>query len=155
MTQEDAASLDRLGQSIKNLTMTVSKKNDNRGKFQFDGWRPNQGAQAWPPKRGMGFRPSTLLKRFMAWKNKQRLVWLRDHDDTQTLSICREQDGVKRAFRYWPDHREVVLNDDGSCSCSDEKGSYIRQWIIADNDTEKVYMAMANSELYAQKMSGD
>lgn len=66
-----------------------------------------------------------MIIRIWAFLTGGRLVWLRDHDGTVTLSIAHETPfGDLIAERYWPNKtRTVKLRPNGSVD-----GAYVEQW---------------------------
>jgi hypothetical protein len=132
--------------------MTAQKKDDRR----FGGLVPapvEEGSSVWPPRGPIGWSLLTTLKRIEAFFTRGELVWLRDHDETQTLAVAhRGRDGVLYSARYWPWFRSLQLNDNGFVICLDKgNGEYVRNWIASD-DAKMVYMLMQNSETYANPM---
>jgi hypothetical protein len=107
------------------------------------------GANLWPPKQKVGL---SILKRIDAFLKKGKLVWLRDFDDVQFLSVAfTGSNGLRYAYRIWPHYHLVILNDDGTVSPQkdDNEYEYVRHWIWA-NETDKIYMFMQNSEKYSE-----
>lgn len=116
----------------------------------FGGYQPPESDESpWPPKRPIGV---ALPQRIDAFLRRGRLVWLRDYDEVHALAVAvTDAEGVRYAYRIWPCYRRLVLEDDGTVFCDDEKAKYVRHWIWADQ-TDMVYMLMKNSEKYAEPM---
>lgn len=122
----------------------------------FGGIRPVviDGESVWPPRRKPGWGFMSTIKRIQALISGGQLVWLRDHDETQTLVVAnRARDGKLYSARYWPSFRSVQLNDNGTVLCLDKaNGSYVRNWVACD-ESKMVFMAIQNSEIYANPLA--
>jgi hypothetical protein len=108
-------------------------------------------AAKWPPRHGPGIDLISLFKRAEAIGRRGKLVWLRDVDEVHTLAVAYEDsEGQLIAHRQWPNHRPIILNEDGTVKSKDDgKVPYCKHWIAA-RDTDMIYMLMQNSDTYLE-----
>jgi len=121
----------------------------------FGGIRPviHEGESVWPPRRKPGWSAMAIIKRIQAFITGGQLVWLRDHDEIQSLAVANlARDGKLYSARFWPGFRALRLNENGTVVCLDnENGKYTRNWVATD-ESKMIFMAIQNSEVYAEPL---
>lgn len=76
------------------------------------------------------------------------MVWLRDIDGEETLTVAKPADDGMIAPRFWPRYRFMKLNDNGTVESVIEKDNeYVVHW-IAENESEKMMMFLKNHAVY-------
>jgi hypothetical protein len=109
---------------------------------------------AWPPRHNPPMTFINFMKRIECFIRRSKLVWLRGIDDTVVLAVAyTEFDGRRYAYRWWPDGVKVYLNEDGTVEQVSAKKDevYVRHW-IAEDETNKIYMWLQNSEVYLEPL---
>jgi hypothetical protein len=129
----------------------ATMKPTTRGTHEWGGFYPADTYSPWPPKTPVGFSIDAVAKRLHAFFTRGTLIWLRDFDECQSLTVAhRNFKGDLVAPRMWPFYREVILLEDGNVYCPHIEDQFVRHWIEA-NQTRMIFMLLQNSEVYAEE----
>lgn len=103
---------------------------------------------AWPPLNTPRSLSYYVLRLQCIFNRNYRMVWLRDIDGEQTLTVAKpSKDGII-APRFWPRYRFMKLHDNGLVeSVLPKDNEYVVHW-IAENESEKMMMFLKNHAVY-------